>query len=353
MYIGARSCGNATVGGHAMKTHPNICESCRTRPVEQLELPTEGQQPYRLCTECHDRLINYALRPLEFFNLAAIHGHGYFLHDDFYDYDTGEATQPETEVEEPENFPFPKLQTIEKDIEKVVDYACVQFFTDDEVKALLKGFDKKIVLDYLTYKVNYNRAINYKAYEIAAEVLGSYAAEWIRQQWNERRDNELLIFAPALAACLPFNEAFEIITAQIEQSSSRELADNIGALIYFENNQTLRWIERVKDRIINVSDSWGTLTAASKFDWQTAQQWLASGRPLSLVALDALIYCTTVGERLNQALWLREHSPTLLNAEKPEVIAKVLTAYLDKDSVPRTKSAVNKIISNLFATSPK
>ncbi len=28
-----------------------------------------------------------------FFNLAAIQGHGYYLHDDFYDYDTGEATE--------------------------------------------------------------------------------------------------------------------------------------------------------------------------------------------------------------------------------------------------------------------
>src|SRR5215204_1738464 len=93
-----------TVGGHAMQTHPNICESCRTRPVEIFELPEKGAQLYRLCTQCHHRLINYALRPLEFFNLAAIHGHSFHLHDDFYDDDTGEATQPEIEIEEPENF---------------------------------------------------------------------------------------------------------------------------------------------------------------------------------------------------------------------------------------------------------
>lgn len=333
-----------------MKTHPNICESCRTRPVEQLELPTEGQQPYRLCTECHNRLINYALRPLEFFNLVAVHGHGYYLHDDFYDYDTGEATQPEIDVEEAENFPFPVLHTIQTDPEKVVDYACVQYFTSDEVLELLKGFDRKVILDYLIYKVDCNRAMNYKAYEITAKVLGPYAADWIRGQWRERKEGELLIFAPALAACLPFDEAFSIVTEQVEQSDNRSFTDNIGALLYFESNQTLRWIERVKERIVNVSDSWGTLAAASKFDWQTARNWLVSGRPLSLIALDALIYCTTVGERLNQALWLREHPPTLVNAAKPDVIANVLTVYLEKDSVPRTKNAVNKIISNLFAT---
>lgn len=333
-----------------MKTHPNICESCRTRPVEKFELPTEGHQPYRLCTECYDRLINYALRPLEFFNLAAVHGHGYYLHDDCYDYDTGKATQPKIDVEEAENYPFPVLHTIQTDPEKVVDYACVQYFTSDDVIVLLKGFDKKLVLDYLTYKVDCNRAINYKAYEITAMVLGPYAADWIRQKWRERKEGELLIFAPALAACLPFDEAFSIVTEQVEQSDNSLFIDNTGALLYFESNQILRWIESVKDRIINVSNSWGTLAAASKFDWQTAQKWLGAGRPLSLIALDALIYCTTVGERLNQALWLIEHPPALLNAEKPDVIANVLTAYLEKDSVPRTKSAVNKIISNLFTT---
>jgi len=69
-----------------------------------------------------------------------------------------------------------------------------------------------------------------------------------------------------------------------------------------------------------------------------------------LIALDALIYCTTTGERLNRALWLREHPPTLMNAPKPEIIANTLTAYLEKDCVPRTKNAVKQIMNNLFAT---
>ncbi len=315
-----------------------------------LEQPDEGVQPYRLCTQCHDRLINYALRPLEFFNLAAIHGEGYYLHDDFYDYSTGEATQPEIDVEEPEMFPFPDLQVIKTNLEWVVDFACVQYFTSSEVIALLKEFDKQAVLEYIIFKVDYNRSINDKAYEVAAQVLHSHAADWIRGQWNKRKEDELLIFAPALAACLPFEEGFRIVTKEVEQSPDNLLADNSSALLYFQSNKTLQWIESSKDRINNVSSAWGTLAAASLFDWQTAEKWLEAGRPLSLIALDALVYCTTRGERLNQALWLREHPPTLLNAPKPEMIANTLTAYLEKDSVPRTKSAVRQIINNLFAT---
>lgn len=339
-----------TVNGHAMKTTPNICESCRIKSVEVLEQPDDGLQPYRLCTPCHHRLINYALRPLEFFHLAAIHGLSYFLHDDMYDYHTGEAEQPEIDVEEPEKFPFPHLQAIQTDLEKVVDYACVQYFAREEVVELLKGFEKQAVLDYLRFKVEYNRAINYKAYEIAAKVLGPYAADWIRLEWRSRKENKLLIFAPALAACLPFDEGFAIVTEKAEQSDARSFTDNSRALLCFQSSQTLQWIENVKDRIVNVSDSWGTLAAASQFDWPTAQRWLELGRPLSLIALDALIYCTTTGERWNQALWLRKHPPILQNAAASDVIANTLTAYLKKDGVPRTKGAVKTIINNLFAT---
>lgn len=333
-----------------MKTHPNTCESCRTRPVEILEAPDKGLQPYRLCSQCHNRFINYALRPSEYFNLASIHGHSFHLHDDFYDYETGEATQPKIDVEEAENFPFPDLQAINTDLEKLVDYACVQYFTSNDVIELLKACNKEAVLECIGSKVDYNRSISYKAFEITAKVLGSYAGDWVRQQWNKREENELLIFAPALAACLPFDEAFSIVTNEIEQSTEIALADNSSALLYFQSSKTLDWINSIKDRIKNVSSIWGVLAAASTFDWQAAEKWLDEGRPLSLIALDALIYCTTTGERRSQALWLRENPPTLLNAPKPDTIANTLTAYLKKDSVPRTKSAVRQIINNLFAT---
>jgi hypothetical protein len=295
-------------------------------------------------------LINFALRPLEFFNLTSVHGHTFHLHDDFYDYDTGEANQPEIEVEEPENFPFPSLNAIQTELEKVMDFACVQYLTSDDVIELLKGFEKKAVLKYTASKVDYNRSISYKAFEITAKVLGSYAAVWIRMQWNKREENELMIFAPALAACLPFEEGFDIVTNEIKQSPENTLSDNISALLYFQNNRALHWIEEIKDQIKNVSSGWGILAAASKFDWQTSTKWLEAGRPLSLIALDALIYCTETGERLNRSAWIREHPPTLMNGPKPEVLANTLTVYLEKDSVPRTKRAVKQIFNNLFGT---
>lgn len=324
------------------------CESCNTREVEVEEYSDEGQAPFLLCIPCRDRLLNVALRPLEFFNLAAIHGHGYYLHDDFYDYDTGEATQPHAEVIDADQFPFPEFDQIKNDLNQLIDFSFVQYFTDEFVIKALQQFDPLKVLERLHEKVAYNRAINYKAYEIAGKVVGKAAGAWIKQEWSNRREGELWIFAEAIANCLDFEEAFEMLTKELEHKDDRFLVENVSALLYFKNSQTLDWIEKVCNRIINVSSNWGHLAASSRFSWQRAEKWLAMGRPLSLVALDALIYCTTNGERLNESLWMRELNPRLIDNPQPEVVAKRLHEYLLTDSVPRTKNAVNHIIHNLF-----
>ncbi|MEQ9165796.1 MAG: hypothetical protein RLO12_06045 [Fulvivirga sp.] len=323
------------------------CESCKIREIEVEELVDEGQNPFRLCLPCHDRLLNKALRPLEFFNLTAIHGHGYYLHDDFYDYETGEATQSDIEVIDSEKFPFPSFEQIRKDLNRLIDFSFVQYFTDDFVFNELQTFNKLEVLKRLKEKVNYNRAINYKAYEIAVKVVGKTAEEWIKTEWANRRENELLIFAEPIAKCLDFDEAFKIITNELESKDDKYLTENVSAMLYFQSDKTLDWIENISARIKNISTSWGQLAASSKFTWYRANKWLTIGRPLSLVALDSLIYCTTIGERLNQSLWLRELNPRLIDNPRPEIVANRLTDYLTVDSVPRTKNAVERIIENI------
>lgn len=324
------------------------CESCNIKEIEVEELADEGQNPFSLCISCRDRLVNRALRPLEFFNLTAIHGHCYYLHDDFYDYDTGEATQPEIKVIDAEIFPFPDFEQIKNDLNSLIDFSFVQYFTEDFVIHELQKFDKLKVLKRLMEKVSYNRAINYKAYEIAGKVVGKPAEEWIISEWTNRQENELQIFAEALAKCLDFEEAFEILTKELESGDDKFLSENVSALLYFQNEKTLNWIEKVCERIKNISSNWGQLAASSNFSWDRANKWLTIGRPLSLIALDSLIFCTTIGERLNQSLWLRELNPRLVDNPRPEIIANRLRDYLTVDSVPRTKNAVEAIIENIF-----
>jgi hypothetical protein len=326
------------------------CESCKIREIEVEELTDEGQNPFRLCLPCHDRLLNKALRPLEFFNLTAIHGHGYYLHDDFYDFDTGEATQADVEVIDADKFPFPDFQQIKSDLDRLIDFSFVQYFTDDFIINELQQFDKMEVLKKLKKKVNYNRTINYKAYEIAGKVVDKTAEEWIKNEWANRRENEFPIFAEPIAKCLYFDEAFEILTKELESGDDKFVSENVSALLYFQSDQTLDWIEKISDKIKNISSSWGQLAASSQFTWDRANKWLTLGRPLSLVALDSLIYCTTIGERLNQSLWLRQLNPILTDNPSSEIIANRLREYLLVDSVPRTRNAIETIIDNVFET---
>lgn len=323
------------------------CESCEINKVEVTE-DIEAGPKYKLCKSCHHRLTNLALRPLEYFNLTAKHGHSFLLHDDFYDNDTGEAGQPKISVEHADDFPFPVLSELTNDIEKLIDFAIVQFITDDIVFGHIKQHDKAEVLTVLNKRLQRNEALKYKLLEIAANGLGDYAESWVRDNWRQRKKDELLIFAEAMTKCLPFSEAFRELTMEIEKADNKELSNKIGALIHFERAETLDWIESVKDRISNISEYWGTLTAASKLSWARTKKWIEAGRPLSLIALDGLNYCTTTGSRQNQSFWFQKHPPKLIDPDKPEVMAKVINDYLKVDSVPRVKNVVSRITDNLF-----
>lgn len=337
------------------------CESCKIAPVEETIPVNKGLENgiwdesgngtnYRLCKSCSHRLQSFALRPLEYFNLVSIHGHSFHLHDDFYDYETGEAYQPEIKVMKVDELKFPKFGEIKNDLYKLVDFSIVQYYTDENVINQLKKFDKKELIGILKHKVKYNRGINYKAYEIAGKVTKTESYNWIKEEWKARRNNELQIFAEPISNSFETEEAFEVITQELESRDDKYLNENITSLLYLQSPKVLKWIEKVQNRIGNVNSQWGQLAASSKFDWDTANSWLESKRPLSLIALDALNFCTTKGKRLNQSLWMQKLNPILLNSPKSELIAKKLKEYELKDSVPRTRNTINRIIENIFET---
>src|SRR5258708_7754419 len=83
-----------TVAKDVMTTLPELCQACQRTPVEVVVEEDDPTQPYRVCRACARRLHLHSLRPLEWFNLAAVHGQAkYLLHDDFY-WDNGIAQQP-------------------------------------------------------------------------------------------------------------------------------------------------------------------------------------------------------------------------------------------------------------------
>lgn len=324
------------------------CESCKIAPVDNtVVIENDKHYPFRLCSPCRHRLVHMALRPLEFYNLMAIHG-GYsvYLHDDFYNFDTGEATQSDIKVLNAKNFPFPTFNQVKNDLNKLIDYTFVHFWNQEFIITEFNKFDKLEILNAVDEKLRYNRGISSRAYWLVGLTVGSVAENWVRMEWQTHCNNEYWVeLTHPVARCLPFEEGFALITSKIEELDEKTFFSTFLALGNFESVRALDFIEKHCHRIGNISDNWGRLAARSQFSWERADKWLTIGRPLSLIALDALYFITSK----NQIYPYQKHPGPLIGDPGPAVIAKRLDEYLTVDHVPRTKNITKGIINNIFS----
>jgi hypothetical protein len=323
----------------------NKCQSCKKNLVEVIDSSDNESFPYELCLICQKRLEKYALRPLEYFNLAAIHGHKFLLHDDFYE-DNGEATQSEENVDEDNNLRFPYFNEVQIDLEKLLDWSIVKWWIDKQAICELRTFDKVEVLTSLQRRLNKDRTITARIYEITAEVLGKYAEKWILSEWENKHD-DIEIYAHCLSKCT--NNGFDLYVDELEKSTSfKDLNEKVIGLLYFQSNKSLQWIQQNSHKIENITSNWSMVAVASQFDWQTCKLWLEKGRILSLIALDTLIHCAVDKNTMNSSIWLRENPQKLHNPDSIEIMSKVVNDYVKIDNVPRTRRC-NEHIQSMWA----
>ncbi len=166
--------------------------------------------------------------------------------------------------------------------------------------------------------------------------------------YDQEKVNEFVFRSENLVKSVDMDKAFLIISQEIDNCEDKYLNEYITALNFVRNEKVLDWIENNVDRTLNIGQNWGHLAASSYLSWERANKWMASGRPLSLVALDGIMFCTTIGKRLNQSLWMRQIQPKLIDKPKPEIVARKLKDYLLTDNAYRTKNTISKIIENLF-----
>lgn len=322
------------------------CEACQRNPIEMIVADDDATQPYRVCSACAHRLRLLSLRPLEWFNLAALHGPSNFLlHDDFY-WDNGIAQQADEEMEEPEKYPAPTLRDIGDNVERLLDYAMTLYLLDAPTIAALTLCDSLAILRSLKRRVAVypNIDIEASAYEICAEALGASAEEWIRERWEKWKPETFLSLAQATAKCLPLAEGFQRITQVLDNETtlSRLQQYHEGrntwchAFAPFHSRRTLDWME-LHPALINHED-WGRVAAQSHFSWPRAVKWLEQGRPLSHIALFAIYACY----RYDTAP-LKTQQPILEEAASVDEMLQRLTNYYETDSVPRVQNLVRGI----------
>lgn len=318
------------------------CEACRHASAVVVNANDNPTQPYQLCCECNIRLEDRALRPLEWFNLASVHGPNQFLlHDDFYDHD-GTAYQPVLPVVNPESYPSPMLEDILADLPRLLDMSITQWFVADDVLTAISAHEHNVVLDSLIKRTqdSLNPWIESTCLRVCARVLGDTADSWVRDRYG-KTPGLLYSWSEAAAACLPVDEAWRLTTDAISQSERiREDAQSLG---WFRSPRTLDWIESQLPVLgLPVTEEWGRLAAVSEISWARVESWLSLGRPLSLVALDSMVACYHYS-----TLNLRRIQPKLATNVTESKMVDALERYAIADDVPRVTRIVASIKTNL------
>lgn len=318
-----------------------LCEACERDAAERVESCDAPEEPYCICVACHQRLHARALRPLEWYNLAKRHGWSRFLlHDDFYEED-GKACQPEEPVERPDDFPAPALEQVRHDAKMLLDFSITRWHFDGDLAAAWASLSRADVLMALSERFGStgNLEIRSRVLEICASALGEFGADFVRYVWGDYPATVALpTLAKASAACLPFREGFDRVVAALAGEAGSNKRDLMFSLGYFHSTEALDWIE---NHIFEpITESWGYLAAASNLDWLRVERWIEQGRPLSLVAIDALGAVVRP-----QTPFLRAYRPRLYHAPSSDRLRQVLLAYVERDRVPRVMQRTSALIS--------
>jgi len=285
-----------------------------------------------------------ALRPLEWFNLAKRHGWAQFLlHDDFYDED-GTATQPEEDVERPELFPAPTLATVRDKAESLLDYSVTRWNFEDELAEVWRQLPADEVLLALNRRFDASRNMAVRSVVLqVASLVGPFAEALARRAWDEYPDGvPYWSLVQAASACLPIEEGFARAEAALVGMPDRTRRESFAALAHFQSPRALQWIEANAGE--PTIEAWGRLAAASAFSWPKAKQWLSSGRPLNLIAIDALLAIANP-----QTPLLRKVRPSLGMPASESDIRQVLEATAVADPVPRVQQRIGALLSRLPA----
>lgn len=319
----------------------DTCEACEQSHVDIVEPCDCAESPYRLCWGCHDRLHSRSLRPLEWYNLAKRHGGWRFLlHDDFYDED-GTAICPETEVVEAERNPAPGLADVAHDPDRLLDFTITRWAFDPTLENAWMKHPPADILAVISPRFARTRDIGMTSTVLSvAAMLGREGADFVRYAWREHPEKVAInAIAHATACCLPHREGFDRVVEALSRMGESEQRQVMLSLSSFHSPDTLNWIEL--HAASPVTETWGNLAAASQLSWPRVAQWLDRGRPLSLVALDAL------GAIIRPMTpHLRSHGPRLHDPPDSTELHRALTAYMARDTVPRVKKMTAAILKN-------
>jgi hypothetical protein len=191
------------------------------------------------------------------------------------------------------------------------------------------------------------RDVNWQALLII-EGLGPIAGDWMRTLWTqllEERCEFIGVAIGSLAASLPPDEAFglakEWFDAATEQVGKKK---RLMAFWSLHHPNTLKLIENWWELASPgeaVTEDWGRLAAESQITWTGAQNWLDRGRPLSLIALDAMLFYAP-----RQGHGKQPTVPVNFGFPSFDTFRSVFEQYRERDNAYRVQKAVASLVEN-------
>jgi hypothetical protein len=268
-----------------------VCQATKTEPATTVIPSQSPDGPYFLSADVAQRLKNLALRPLEWFNLAVIHGPlEYYLHDDFYD-DDGTAHQPQTSVIDADRFPAPTLSQCVPSLDSLLDFAKTRWHLRPPVVEEIARYDQDRVLIRLRKSFLETKNIWFKRrlLEIAAAVLCQRAAQFFRDAVAKDSATSNLLYLSQAGACVPPDEGVVLAQQWLAALPPQEIAGRCLVMRSSSAPQVLIGLRRIFASRLRLS---GVILRLLRWSVGSRLKWLQSGRPLSLVALDALCHVT-------------------------------------------------------------
>ena len=303
-----------------------------------------------LCDECNLLFEARALRPDMWQKLAyKIGPNEYPLRDDFYDDESGMPCQPDVEIDEDYYSTF-KIDPSEKN-ESPNSYALYYFtqhFIWDKNKIILPVDWSEALFEICRVKIGLqgnSDAIKARAYQLLSWL--PYNADiglFVEDRWQEDCDAAWFGIDKAAIAHLSSPTAIELIKAALLRMQPKAYYhDYISAISGVSDRSAIPALrEIVIKREPPLLDKLGAYYRCLNPSWDDIRADIESGRPMSLLAIDALWIET--GNQYRAWFKGRGIVPLVIPVEE---CTQLLRDYYKVDKAPRVAEAIERAMECL------
>ncbi len=185
-----------------------------------------------------------------------------------------------------------------QDLKKLLNFFEYNNYLVPKILINFSKYTKKEILKEILLKLNEVDENQKKIfYQIIAEVLNTFAEEWVESLWNKNEINEEMR-SYLTSKCIKENGMEKVIKFIEEKYDFNEIKyQSLIHLKYFGRSEIIDWMIKYTDGIVT-KDDWYVLFAISNPTWSQIKEWMGKNKKAKLVAFNAINYMIDYGVNL-------------------------------------------------------